>query len=91
MLVSLHCSFQTPKADRPPEKQESGTNLEQTADLQNDFFSVQFLAPFPVAGLYQLNLEARLIDPEGQRLVTLLFARLKDPLESIKLVSFQKI
>ena len=48
-------------------KQETSTHLEQAGDLVNDFFSVQFLAPFPLPGIYTVNLEARLMDTQGHR------------------------
>jgi len=41
--------------------------LEQSADVLNDFFSVQFLAPFPCPGLFNCTLEAFLIDKEANR------------------------
>jgi hypothetical protein len=43
--------------------------LIQTADIQNDFFTSQFLVPFPQAGLYNLAIEAQLVDSEGHRWV----------------------
>jgi len=80
VLVQLQTSLQSSKTDRHMDNikhhqdqyhstgQTSGsTHLEQCAHLQNDFFSVDFLAPFAVAGLYTLTLEARLIDPDGNR------------------------
>jgi hypothetical protein len=39
----------------------------QTADIQNDFFTSQFLVPFPTAGLYSLLIEAQLVDSDGHR------------------------
>ncbi len=38
--------------------------LEQTATPHNDFFSAQFLVPFPVAGSHQLTVETRLVDAD---------------------------
>jgi len=67
VLVHLQCSLQANKTDKQTEKQDPGTNLEQCTDLQNDFFSLQFLAPFSMPGLYTVNLEAKLIDQEGNR------------------------
>jgi len=46
---------------------QAETSLEQTADVVNDFFSVQFLAPFPCGGLYTCSLQAILVDAEGNR------------------------
>jgi len=46
---------------------QAENKLEQTADVFNDFFSVQFLAPFPCGGLYTCTLEAILVDAEGNR------------------------
>ena len=76
VLVQLQSVLQSTKSERTPshdKHQDPGTSLEQCADLQNDFFSVQFLAPFPLSGLYTLNLEAKFIDPEGHRSVRCFF------------------
>jgi len=68
VLVDLQSTLQSTKAvERSADKQETSTHLEQAGDLVNDFFSVQFLAPFPLPGIYTVNLEARLMDTQGHR------------------------
>ena len=67
VVVHLQSTLQSGKSEKSVEKSESGSSAEQSADIQNDFFAVQFLTPFPQPGLYNLALEAKLIDSDGNR------------------------
>ncbi|XP_023336904.1 integrator complex subunit 7 [Eurytemora carolleeae] len=67
VVVHLQSILQSGKSEKSVEKSESGSSAEQSADIQNDFFAVQFLTPFPQPGLYNLALEAKLIDSDGNR------------------------
>ena len=78
-MVHLQSTLQSGKLDKSAEKSECGTTAEQCADIQNDFFAVQFLTPFPQPGLYNLNMEAKLIDPEGNRYSFIYYVTMPPP------------
>ena len=68
VVVQLTCGLQ-PGGTKVANDSKIDTNvsLEQEAEPHNDFFSSQFLVPFPVAGLYSLGVETLLVDKAGQR------------------------
>ena len=39
-------------------------SMEQIVEPHNDFFTAQFLLPFPVAGLHQIAIETYVIDKD---------------------------
>lgn len=66
VVVQLTAGLQP--GSKPHEgKIDTNVSLEKEAEPHNDFFSSQFLVPFPVAGLYSLAVETLLVDGEGQR------------------------
>jgi len=70
ILVQLNCSMQKSQEKPVPVKTDtkgdnSATNLEQEVEPHNDFFSSQFLVPFPLPGLYTVNIDTSWIDKQG--------------------------
>jgi len=68
VVVQLNCAMQ--KMQEKPNKtdskeQSTSTSLEQEAEPHNDFFSSQFLVPFPSPGLYTVNIDTAWKDKEG--------------------------
>ena len=68
VVVQLNCSMQ--KAQEKSVKSDSKventtTNLEQEVEPHNDFFSSQFLVPFPSPGLYTVNIDTAWKDRQG--------------------------
>merc|ERR1719334_1242528 len=68
VVVQLNCALQ--KAQDKPVKNDAKidnttTNLEQEVEPHNDFFSSQFLVPFPSPGLYTVNIETAWKDKQG--------------------------
>jgi len=68
VVVQLNCTMQ--KVQDKPVKSESKienttTNLEQEVEPHNDFFSSQFLVPFPSPGLYTVNIDTAWKDKQG--------------------------
>ena len=49
VVVQLGCNLQ-PGSKTSDSKVDTTVNLEQLAEPHNDFFSSQFLVPFPLAG-----------------------------------------
>jgi len=68
VVVQLNCALQ--KVQDKPVKNDSKTdntttNLEQEVEPHNDFFSSQFLVPFPSPGLYTVNIDTAWKDSLG--------------------------
>jgi len=68
VVVQLNCALQ--KAQDKPVKNDAKidnttTNLEQEVEPHNDFFSSQFLVPFPSPGLYTVNIDTAWKDSLG--------------------------
>jgi len=65
--VLLSSSLQKTHQDkaRTDSKVETSVNLEQEVEPHNDFFTAQFLVPFPQAGLYTMNINTEWRDKEG--------------------------
>ena len=72
VLLQLSSNMQKP-AEGKPVKQEtakgesSGTStiLEQVVEPHNNFFTAQFLVPFPNPGLYTVNIDTQWKDKQG--------------------------
>eukprot|EP00092_Neocalanus_flemingeri_P013580 GFUD01014645.1.p1 GENE.GFUD01014645.1~~GFUD01014645.1.p1 ORF type:complete len:959 (-),score=367.80 GFUD01014645.1:93-2969(-) len=68
VVVQLNCAMQ--KSQEKPIKTDSKTentttNLEQEVEPHNDFFSSQFLVPFPSPGQYAVNIDTAWKDKQG--------------------------
>merc|ERR1739845_35479 len=46
-------------------KVETSVALQQEVEPHNDFFTAQFLVPFPQAGLYNMNISTEWKDADG--------------------------
>jgi len=65
--VMLNCGLQKQEQAKKEanSKIETNVTLEQKVEPHNDFFSAQFLVPFPVSGMYTVNIDTVWLDIEG--------------------------
>merc|ERR1711994_789060 len=66
-MVMLSSALQRPHADSKARdaKVETSVELQQEVEPHNDFFTAQFLVPFPQAGLYNMNISTEWKDSDG--------------------------
>merc|ERR1719189_2485308 len=67
VVVQLDSALQEKsKGEQSGKGDVTTVSLEQEAEPHHDFFSVQFLVPFPVSGLYTCTLDTRWRDGAGR-------------------------